>query len=94
MMDLTVREIDAFAEGRDSAQRGAMASALWAAHNAAWFNSFAFAGKQLPKLEPRISQILRGAKPSGELTLLIDRMRKIAGKRNLPPPKPRRIAHG
>lgn len=94
MMDLTVREIDAFAQGHDRAQRNVMATALWAAWNAAAFNGFAFAGKRLPRLEPRIDQIMRGAKSSGEITLLVDRMRKIASKRGLPPPKPRKTAHG
>jgi DNA polymerase IIIc chi subunit len=94
MMDLTVREIDAFAKGHDRARRNAMATALWAVWNGAVFNAHGFAGKRLPRLEPRIEQILRGSKQGGDVTLVISHMRKLARKRGLPKPKPRKIAHG
>lgn len=89
MMDLTVREIDAFAKGHDRAQRNAMAASLWAVWNGAIYNGHAFAGKRLPPLEPRINQILGKSHGSGDVTLLVDQMRKIAKRANLPPPKRR-----
>lgn len=91
MMDMTVREIDAYAQGADQAQRGAMAMALWSAHNAASFNSYAFAGKRLPNIEQRLGQMINGTKSSPDLSLAIAEMRNIARRNNLPPPKPRRI---
>lgn len=92
MMDLTVREIDSFSKGNDRARRNSMVVALWAVWNGAAFNGYAFAGKRLPDLNKRINEIMSGAKSdNGDLTLAIDHMRKIAKRRNLPPPKPRRV---
>lgn len=88
MMDLTIREIDAYAKGCDHARRTAMATDLWAAWNTALFVGHAFAGKRLPKLEPRIDGIM-GHKQKSELSKVIEKMRIAAEKAGLPPPKPR-----
>lgn len=90
MMDMTVREIDAFAKGHDRARRANMATALWAVWNGAVFNAHGFAGKRLPNLDTRINEIMgKRSAGNGDMTLMIDHMRKIAKRRGLPPPKRR-----
>lgn len=88
MLDLTIREIDAYAKGYDEARRNDMATQLWASWNTALFVGHAFAGKRLPRLEPRIDAIM-GKKQKSEVSLVIEKMRLAAQKAGLPPPKPR-----
>lgn len=92
MMDLTIREIDAYARGVDKARRGEMAVALWSAWSAAGFNAYVYAGKRLPNLDDRLQKIMQpGGRRSSEITNVVFKMNEIAKRRGLPPPKPRQV---
>lgn len=94
MLDLTIREIDAFARGVDASRRADMATALWAAWSTAGFSAYAWAGKRLPNIEPRLQAIMNPAatrRGDAAIANAVLRMKEIAKRRGLPPPKPRRV---
>lgn len=90
---MTMREINNYARGADKARRAEMATMLWAAHCAAGFNAYAFAGKRLPKIDGRIRKIIGGSLAKidrrGEVASVIAKMNAIAQKAGLPAPRPR-----
>lgn len=89
-MDMTIREIDAYAKGVDMTRRSDMASMLWAAWSNAGFNAYVWGGKRLPNIEQRLHAIMHPAKGrQTEVTQVIWRMNEIARRKGLPPPKAR-----
>lgn len=95
MMDMTVRELDAFFKGHDRAQRANMATALWAQWNGAVFIGHVWAGKRLPDIDARIKQIMgNAASNGGDVASVITKMRELAKRANLPPPKARKTGDG
>lgn len=93
VLDLTIREIDAYARGVDVARRSEMATALWAAWSMAGFNAYVWSGKRLPNIEPRLNSIMNPkAGRASDVANAVVRMKEIAKVRNLPAPKPRRVS--
>lgn len=89
VMDMTVREIDAFAAGAARRERRESARALWAAFETANFTR----AKRMPRnIASRIRAILRG--PGGqqaeEVRTVIEHMRIAAKRQGLGPPKAKR----
>lgn len=93
-MDYTIREIDNYAKGVDTARRAQMATMLWAAHQGAGFTGFAFAGKRLPNIDQRLQKIMEHGQGQAnerrsEVASVLLKMSMIAQRHGLPPPRPR-----
>lgn len=84
IMDMTVREIDAYAAGADRRNRIAAALAL----SSAWQTANYIRAKRLPDIKGRLREIVRGNRPqtAAETRSVIEMMRRSAGKQGLPPP--------
>lgn len=92
MMDMTIRELDAFAEGRDRAKRAEAATALWQAHQTALFMAHVWAGKRIPDIEKRLAAIMSGGSVAEQSVIsVVAAMNEIARKAGLPKPRKRRI---